>query len=191
MYSPTLIIFASTTVTVNSTYCLTTITDCSLSDTVNNFILAGEAGTQINDQGTGCTTGGFSDRSSQSVSLYNNMVYTALVATQYSSSEQVAIWIDFNNNFAFESSERVALQALVSTTNTAVTMSIPSAGAGAIPGVHRMRVSVAFSVTPHPCSVGVTYGETHDYTVNILTYTPRKTKRSVFSEINFAIEFPF
>jgi hypothetical protein len=79
------------------------------------------------------------------------------------------MWIDFNNNFVFETTERVASGVMSGTSNTLITVTIPSTGAGAVVGVHRMRASLAYYYVPDPCGAGNPYGETHDYTVNIIT----------------------
>jgi hypothetical protein len=168
---PPLMYFPSTIVTVTDAYCPPLVITCSLLDTINNFILVGESSTQINDLATGCAANGYDNRISESVTLFVSKTYAALVSTQYSSYETVAIWIDFNNNFEFDSYERVALQALNGLSNTPVNIAIPTIGSGATLGVHRMRASLAYYVTPNPCATSVTYGETHDYTVNIMPYT--------------------
>lgn len=167
-------IFASNLVTVVSAYCAPAVVSCSASDTINNFILNGESGTQIKDVSTGCSIKAYNNRTSASVNLLANFTHTAVISTQYTTSDFVAIWIDFNNNYVFESSERVAYQALNSTLNTPVPVVIPSVSAGGKLGTHRMRVSLAYANTPNPCSSGITYGETHDYTVNILTYSGKQ-----------------
>ena len=167
---PPLMYFPSTVVTVKKAYCSPNVVSCTTQDTIDNFILGGESSTQINDLATGCSTNSYDNRTSQSVTLAGSKTYAAFVSTQYSSSETVAIWIDFDNNFQFDSYERVALQALNGVSNTPVNMVIPAIGSGATLGAHRMRTSLAYFVTPNPCATGVTYGETHDYTVNIIPY---------------------
>ena len=166
------LIFFSTIVTVTmNVYCAPNQVNCGLQDTINNFILVGEASTQIYDVATGCATNGYDDRTSESITLFGGMTYTAFVSCEYPSSEQFAIWIDFNDNFVFESSEMVAYQSINSTYDNPITITIPSIGSGAVVGAHRMRASMAFDVVPNACSTSVTYGETHDYTVNIMAYT--------------------
>jgi hypothetical protein len=81
----------------------------------------------------------------------------------------LAIWIDFNNNFQFEASEQVAYQSPIHTTNTNVMIIIPSSSAGATVGVLRMRATLAYSNVLNSCGTSSAYGETHDYTVNILS----------------------
>jgi hypothetical protein len=172
--SPSSVNVTSTVVTVmtttNISYCQTLFVDCTCcGDDINNFILVGELGTQINDIATNCSALSYDNRTQESVSLYENTNYTAQVSTQYSGGEELAIWIDFNNNFQFESSEQVAYQSVIHTSNTNVIVVIPSSSAGGTVGVHRMRATLAFSNIPNPCGTSGTFGETHDYTVNILS----------------------
>ena len=142
---------------------------CALQDTINNFILVGESNTRINDLNTGCAANNYDNRIAQSVTLMTSSVYTAFVSSQYSSSEYVGIWIDFDDDSVFEPSEQVGARLLNSTLNTPVTMTIPAAG-GSVVGVHRMRVSVLYAVPANPCGPPASFGETHDYTVNIIAY---------------------
>lgn len=171
--SPTSMIFTSTivTVTVGVVYCAPTVVRCDDGDTINNFILLGESGTKINDIETNCSVNSYDNRTSQSITLFNGMVYTALVSSQYSPGEQFEIWIDFNNNKVFESNESVTYGLLNSTYDTPVVLTIPTASSGGTPGIYRMRAVVAYGNTPNPCNPSYTYGETHDYTVNIISYT--------------------
>ena len=172
---PTPINLTSTIVAVSTTtnisYCQTRLINCQVGDDINNFTLVGELGTQINDIGTNCSASSYDNRTQESVSLYQNKNYTAQVSTQFPSGEQLAIWIDFSNNFQFESWEQVAYQLLNNIYNTDVGISIPSSGSGGAVGVHRMRATVAFQAVPNSCGSSSTYGETHDYTVNILSST--------------------
>jgi hypothetical protein len=55
--------------------------------------------------------------------------------------------------------------------NTQISLYIPSIGSGATLGVHRMRAVVAYNAVLDPCAPSYTYGETHDYTMNITSYT--------------------
>jgi hypothetical protein len=134
--------------------------------------LIGELGTQIYDLATNCSALSYDNRTQESVSLYESTNYTAQASTQYTGGgEQLAIWIDFNNDFQFESSEQVAYQPLNLTYNTNVMVAIPSSSQGATIGVHRMRATLAYSAVPNPFGTSSPYDETHDYTVNILSST--------------------
>ena len=169
---PPVMMFTSTLVTVTSAYCAALVlpSGCIYADTVNDFILVGESNTRINDIGTGCAANNYDNRTSQSVTLFTNMAYTAFVGTQYSSSEYVGIWIDFDQDSTFSASERVGSGLLNSTLDTPITMTIPSVAGGATIGVRRMRVTVLYATIANPCGPPAYYGETHDYSVNIIAY---------------------
>lgn len=94
--------------------------------------------------------------------------YTALVSSQFGSNENLGIWIDFDDDCIFEPSERVAVRILNSTLNTPVTVTIPTLVGGGTVGVHRMRVTLLYNVVANPCGPPATFGETHDYSVNII-----------------------
>lgn len=145
------------------------IMDCFLDDMIDDFILVGEEGTSINDEGTGCSVDGYDDRTDESVTLNQGTDYTATV-TSGATMNSVAIWIDFNDDGYFDESERVAAGDLDDSND--LTLSIP---ANANPGEHRMRAMIAFMADPldnedfDSCNdAGNDLGETHDYTVNIL-----------------------
>ena len=137
-------------------------------DMIDDFILVGEDGTEINNPGTGCSDDNYDDRTDESVNLYKGVDYTATVTTD-ATQDAVAIWIDFNDDGVFDESERVATGDL--DTSTEITISIP---ADANAGEHRMRVMVAYAADPEDnddfdaCnSAGNDFGETHDYMVII------------------------
>ncbi len=86
-------VFASTivTVTVGISYCAPEVVLCNRGDTINTFVLIGESGTQIYDLDTNCSMNSYYNGSSQSVTLFASMTYIALVSTQYSPGEELAI----------------------------------------------------------------------------------------------------
>lgn len=168
-------IFPSTIVTVASAFCAPMVlpSGCGFGDTINTFMLVGESTTRINDLNTGCAASNYDNRTSQSVTLFVNMAYTAYISSQYSSGEYYGIWIDFDDDCVFEASERVSSGLLTSTANTAITVTIPTVGGGAAVGVHRMRVTILWNVPANPCGPPASYGETHDYSVNIIAYSSK------------------
>ncbi|CAF4206044.1 unnamed protein product [Adineta steineri] len=169
---PALMYLTSSVVTVINAYCAPRVVSCSSQDTINDFILMGEVSTQIYDLATGCSANSYDNRTNESVSLVANTSYAGQVSTQYSSNEQFAIWIDFNDDCIFEASEQVASRSLNATYLTPFIIAIPAIGSVAKTGIHRMRATLAYNLAPDACDAFNTYGETHDYTVNILTYTP-------------------
>lgn len=78
------------------------------------------------------------------------------------------IWIDFNDNFNFESNEKVYSGVSLADNPTTLNASFLMPETAAL-GTHRMRIGTADSgqFTPNPCYSG-SYGITLDFTVNIL-----------------------
>ena len=73
----------------------------------------------------------------------------------------VVIWIDWNDDFNFDSSENVFTDATTATISGSFQIPV-----GAILGNHRMRIAALYSGTPSPCYNG-NYGAFEDYTLNI------------------------
>ena len=167
---PTVLI--SSSVTVVNAYCAPVVlsSGCGDADTINNFIVHGESNTIISNTGTGCATNNYDNRTSESVTFMVNTNYIVVVSTQYSGNENFGLWIDFDDNSVFESSERVAVSLLDSTYNTRILITIPTVDEGAVVGVHRMRAVVLWNVPANPCGPPASYGETHDYSVTIIPY---------------------
>lgn len=155
---------------IEDCYCIPSFTlDCILGDMIDDFVLIGEDDTSIENMATGCSEDGYDDRTDESVYLYQGEEYTATVTTQADQGDNVAIWIDFNDDGVFDESEMVGAGYL--DVSTDVSISIPE-DAGI--GDHRMRVMVAFDADPNnpeefdPCNLAeADFGETHDYTVEI------------------------
>ena len=85
-----------------------------------------------------------------------------------------AVWIDYNDNFTFEASEKVGFSTAYTTTGfQTVSFNINLACTPPL-GLHRMRVRGVY-YTPgasiDPCATYY-YGETEDYNVNIIAAVP-------------------
>src|SRR5690606_13289959 len=141
---------------------------------LNSFVITGENGTDINDLNTGCSSNttdkGYDDRRSlfTPVDLIQEGTYPVqLNSTSTSTLQRVSIWIDFNDNGAFEPSEQVLTDFTIVASPAFATASI-DIPASADPGIHRMRVRMVYNTTGiDPCT-SYASGETHDYDVNIL-----------------------
>jgi bacillolysin len=75
------------------------------------------------------------------------------------------VWIDFNKNGTFETSEQVVAGSSALATNLSYTFTVPTT---ALAGTTRMRVSMKYNAASTACET-FTYGEVEDYTVNIGT----------------------
>lgn len=154
-------------------YCEPVYTTGCATYPIHSFTLIGDGTSEISDLLTGCdTTGvtGYSDRRSvvPPVDISQDNTYPIEINTTSTSAlVRGSIWIDFNNNGAFEPSEKVLSDIIVGNhpNFAAATIDIPY---DAPPGLHRMRVRTVYNTTNFdPCS-SYASGETHDYDVNII-----------------------
>ncbi|RYZ56349.1 MAG: hypothetical protein EOP49_00585, partial [Sphingobacteriales bacterium] len=156
---------------VTQCYCTPVYTTaCSSNDDLNTFTLDGENGTSINDIATGCTPGGYYDATAQpAVSLAAGGVYSGTANSTYSANEHVKIWIDFGDDGVFDSTDAIGSFGPIG--NAALTSYSVNIPMNAAAGNHRMRVRLAYNANPassiNPCT-SYSFGETHDYTANIL-----------------------
>ena len=166
----------SNPVAVGLTYCSPTTTyGCNDGDVIARVIL----NTLDNNSGTGCPSGtlGYSNYTASSTltttllpsSSYNCTVY----AGQY--SEGYAAWIDYNDNYVFETSERVGFSngqvagsGLVGVLGSSATFPI-TISCTPPSGVHRLRVRAMYATNGSavdPCANNF-YGEIEDYLITI------------------------
>ncbi|GAA4277943.1 hypothetical protein GCM10022259_26670 [Aquimarina mytili] len=102
-------------------------------------------------------------------SLVGNLPYgtnTIVLSVGFVSSsytEHWGVWIDFNKNGTFESSEKVVTGSTSSSGNLSYNFTVPSSTQA---GSTRMRVSMKWNGAPTSCET-FGYGEVEDYTVNI------------------------
>ncbi len=78
-------------------------------------------------------------------------------------TEYWSIWIDYNKNGTFETTEKVASGSSSSSGTLSSTFTVPTT---ALAGQTRMRVQMKYGSTSTACET-FTYGEVEDYTVNI------------------------
>lgn len=154
-------------------YCTPTYSwGCSNGATINSFSTTGAA-TNITNLNTGCASGatGYSNYTSMTVSGMQSTSFNFSVnITAYGAG--VKIWADWNHDGVFDPTSEL-LAASPST--------IPSGGTytgtanipvTAMVGATRLRVrAVEGSTSFDPCS-NYSYGETEDYTINVVQITP-------------------
>ncbi len=113
--------------------------------------------------------GGYADYTGQTANVEQGATYT-LSATEGSTAnynQDWRVWIDYNQNNTFESSELVL--DIADTGNTTVTANI-TVSANAPVGTTRMRVSMKYYNIPaaqQGACDSFTYGEVEDYTINV------------------------
>ncbi|MFM8596160.1 MAG: GEVED domain-containing protein [Flavobacteriales bacterium] len=121
-----------------------------------------------------CGNNGYSDFTNNTTSLAQGNTYTLTItpaivnnttANAYTNDE-IAAWIDFNNDFDFNDAGEQVAYVLVATgwTNT-FNVTIPL---NSVTGQVRMRVRISYQPDGaiNPCGTS-TYGETEDYVVNL------------------------
>jgi gliding motility-associated-like protein len=122
---------------------------------------------------TTCTSGGYASYTTSSTSLTKGSQYTVTVVPatgttvgQAYTDDEIAVWIDYNNDFTFSTTERVGYVLVASGWSNQFTFTVPTS---AITGSVRMRVRISYQPDGaiDPCAVA-TYGETEDYTINII-----------------------
>ncbi|WP_371393498.1 M14 family zinc carboxypeptidase [Tenacibaculum maritimum] len=116
---------------------------------------------------------GYADFTSKIATIAKETTTTLTVSAGFASSaysEAFTVWIDYNQNGVFETSEKVMSNSSKSATYRTSEVTIP---ASARVGKTRMRVSMKYNGSPDPCE-NFEDGEVEDYTVNIID-TQQKT----------------
>ncbi|MBC8485601.1 MAG: hypothetical protein H8D45_06130 [Bacteroidetes bacterium] len=139
------------------------IEGCSFGDFIDDFSI-----NTINQTNTGCSPDGYGDYSTITTNLAQGESYIMELTTGFS-DQYVSLWIDLNDDFVFDSTERFIenLYCMMSYTPYSDTVTLP---VSANLGLHRLRVRGVFfpEETIDPCDE-YGFGETHDYTVNIIS----------------------
>jgi len=92
----------------------------------------------------------------------NTITYSAgFTGSAY--TEYWRVWIDYNKNGTFETTEQVVSGSSSSSANLSTTFTVPTT---ALSGTTRMRVAMKYNAAPTSCET-FSYGEVEDYTVNI------------------------
>ena len=109
--------------------------------------------------------GGYADYTNQVASLPygSNTINISAGFSGTSYTEYWKIWIDYNKNGIFESSELVVSGSSSSSATLSGTFTVPTS---ALAGTTRMRVSMKYNAAQTACE-SFSYGEVEDYTVNI------------------------
>ena len=144
----------------------------SISNACDEYI----GGVQLNtiNNTSSCTAGGYVDYGNISTTLAKGTAYSATITPGITgqanpgayTNDEIAIWIDYNNDMDFNDvGEQVGYVLVGAGWSNVFNFTVPmSATTGAL----NMRVRISFSPDGaiDPCAVS-TYGETEDYTVNI------------------------
>lgn len=111
---------------------------------------------------------GYSDFTNLSTDLQRNQKYTISVTLNYHFDvDKCGVWIDYNQNDAFEANEFIDLPIFNSSQHIYQgNFTVPESS---IKGSTRMRVRAVYNNSMVPCNSA--FGEVEDYTINIETIT--------------------
>ncbi len=142
--------------------------------------LIGTAGS-ISDV-SACTSSSYESMTSLSCTLNPGATYstTLNVTTSYYNSMQMQIWIDFDNDGTFASSETIGGGGYFSSATPTIAITVPGSAAA---GTHIMRLVANYNCcggstypTINPCpTTAISYGDARDYTVSIASGSPYGT----------------
>lgn len=167
--------------------------DCDEGDGVEVLNITGASSTSINYASTACNAAAYWNLTNTSITFEQGGSYSGNAMSGYYDNI-MSIWIDFNNNNTFESSEKLVSEvAIDDISSTSFSIVIPGT---AQTGTHRMRVMAGFnSSTPpvvlDPCNYSPVFngpilwsGRVQDFTVNIIPNTPTPVKMSRLTASN-------
>lgn len=136
-------------------------TGCTAGDYIDDFILG-----DISNTGSGCSPNSYADFTNLSTMLAAGQSHVFSIKCGYE-NQRLTMWIDVDNDFAFDEDEKILNNAILPTADSTYThqIYIPE---GAPAGEHRLRLRTRWgNVITGPCDQ-FEFGETEDYTVNIL-----------------------
>jgi len=109
--------------------------------------------------------GGYADFTNQTgvIGYGSNNIVLSVGFSGQSYTENWGVWIDFNQNGTFDTSEKVVTGSTSSAGNLSYTFTVPTS---ALEGTTRMRVSMKWNGNPTACET-FSYGEVEDYSVMI------------------------
>ncbi|PSK91647.1 GEVED domain-containing protein [Taibaiella chishuiensis] len=154
-------------------YCTPSSTLCGYGDAITNVTFAGVNNT------TTCSTNGYGNYTASvaAATASAGTTYPISVKIENGGTEHASVWVDFNQNQAFEANEFFYLGS--STNGNAITGNIP-VPATAVSGATRIRIRGSYGPTAPTASAACnftssSFGETEDYTVNISNGVPPPT----------------
>ena len=137
--------------------------NCTLGDGFDGLVIG-----DIDNSASGCSTDGYGNFTTMTTDLEQGGIYDLTITTGYS-NQYIRVWIDFNDDYVFDtnSDELILDNHLIAAVGTStIQVTIPS---DATLGSHVMRAKANWnSIVPDDACEVTSYGETEDYTVNIV-----------------------
>ena len=165
--------------TVSITTLSNSVTYCSsIGGTSKEYINNVQIGTINNTSGN---NNGYGNYTAVSTNLSAGSSNTITISPKWigaSRTESYNVWIDFNKNGTFESTELVFTKSKSKASSVSGTINIPSS---ALTGTTRMRVSMKYNALPTACET-FTIGEVEDYTINITSVAAKSSEEVVTIE---------
>lgn len=157
------VFYANTAATIADPYCTPEGTNSARY--INNFSTTGGS-TNITNEASGFSTGGYGDFSSMSVTqgLGGSVNFSADIV---GGTAGFRIWVDWNQDGQFDTTNEVAYNSTGYLSNHEGSFTVP---ASALTGQTTMRIVshwLSSSGDVDPCATGFTYGEFEDYTFNV------------------------
>lgn len=140
---------------------------CSLSGDNSSFEWIDYVGLNLMMHTSG-NDGGYADNTDMiaNISYGTNTIYVSAGFSGSSYREYWSVWIDFNQDGTFSSSERIVYGNSTSSALLSGQFTVPST---ALPGQTRMRVAMKYNTSNSSSCGTFNYGEVEDYTVDIGT----------------------
>jgi len=168
-------------VTTSAAASISTISYCNSSGgTSKEFINRVQLGTINNTSGD---NNGYGDYTAIATNLAVGTSNTITIIPGWygnSRAESYNVWIDFNKNGIFESSELVFSRTKDKASSVSGTINIPT---NALTGTTRMRVSMKFNFSPTACET-FSNGEVEDYTINITSLHTRNSEEVTSTKVD-------
>ena len=151
------------------------VVDCYCTPTQSNYacgsgwitnVTTFNGTTNFNNSST-CASNSFTDYGATNIASNTQLSSTSVSVTTSGLSMAISVWIDYNDNGTFETSEKVITNNNTSSSYT-TTSSFTVPGTAAT-GTHKMRVRgeyYSYGAPSDPCSQ-LSYGETEDYSFKV------------------------
>ncbi len=145
-------------------YC--TYTTNNTGDYIQSFQTSGALPDIVNlNNGQGTTSQGYSDFTSMTAGGYETQQIGFTITTNSGGTYGYSVYIDWNNNFTFDASEKVFGTSSYTGSPVTASFTVPT---GQAVGTYRMRVIADWlNSAPGPCSGS--YAEAEDYTFEVIT----------------------
>lgn len=158
----------SFTTTGNPSYCTPAASNCTADDEIKNVSFG-----SLNNASSGCSGNGYTDYTASVAAPVLPPGQAANIAVKIGpgTDDNAGVWIDFNKNGIFESSEYTFIGYTDSPNDTTLIKSI-TIPVNATLGITRMRIRVRYGspgITGTNACTAFSFGETEDYFINIST----------------------